>query len=102
MSDDSDDFDAVTANAKNEEQLAGVDQDIMSSSSEESEDEPDEETKDDEKEDEGDDNDDIDELAKNLVMFKNKPEKGGSRPSTPTDVSLSSSWLNIVFNIRKT
>ena len=62
----------------------------MSSSSEESEDEPDEETKEEEKEDEGDDNDDIDELAKNLVMFKNKPEKGGSRPSTPTDVSMAS------------
>merc|ERR1712131_463389 len=88
MSDDSDDFDAVTQNAKNEEELAGVDQDIMSSSSEESDDaDQDDETKEDEKEDEGDDNDDIDELAKNLVMFKNKPEKGGSRPGTPTEQS---------------
>ena len=61
----------------------------MSSSSEESDDaDQDDETKEDEKEDEGDDNDDIDELAKNLVMFKNKPEKGGSRPGTPTEVSF--------------
>ena len=88
MSDDSDDFDEVRPDAKNLENMQGVDQEIMSSSSSsEEENDDDEDQKDDEKEEDGDDNDDIDELAKNLVMFKNKPEKG-SRPGTPTEVKF--------------
>ena len=72
----------------------------MSSSSEESDDaDQDDETKEDEKEDEGDDNDDIDELAKHLVMFKNKPEKGGSRPGTPTEVGLSFTFVSFVNSV---